>query len=418
MDTDLLRTQIARFSRHTFAAFIAELFEANSHGMSFEPLTEAGEDVFYQPFLDSYGMSIHSVYVLHFPPLELFNPSGQLAMDDPVLIRQLVRVRNLYKGRIGQWGMVSPCLKQDDALKELGILTNLFGVERSVYEQTLIPAYQRLKRFCGLKRPRVLVGSCDSFCDLVPEKTHRVFEKFTSRHFDGVTITVDPDGVTVSDFVNERTLRGGVVAATHLPYEPVYVSEAIRQRGILAKFQSLLNEAALEADLEEFMVAHYKELFGNHYDRVEAQLWLRFPDLDIDNRDRRLDVFLRNSVLNDWDLFEIKRPIAIAGNYRDIPVIAKEVTNAVHQVQNYAKILKQDKVKRHFASQGIEYYEPRLSVVIGRTPQIPHEQWRWLRTINENSVKIITFDDLLAELRCRLLDRYALLRELEQTSKP
>ena len=416
MDTKLLRNQISRFNRHTFARFVAQLFEADAPGMTFEPLRDAGEDVFYQPFLDSYGDSIHRVYVLHFPPLELFHPFRDLKMDDPVLIRRLVRIRNLYKGRVGHWGMVSPVLKADDALKELGIITNLFGCERNVYEETLIPAYQRAKRFCGLKKPRVIVGSCDSICDLVPEKTQRVFEQFCARYADGVAVSIRQDGVTVSDFISERPMSGGVLAVTESPYEPIFASTGLRQRSILTRFESLLAESPSESDLEDFIVAHYKYLFGSQYDRVETQLWLRFPDLDIGSRERRLDVFLRNSVLNDWDLFEIKRPVSVAGSYRDVPVIAKEVTNAIHQVQNYARILMQDKAKRHFASQGIEYYEPRLNVVIGRTPQIPHEQWRWLRTANEGAAKIITFDDLLVELKSRLTDRFAVLNDAEQSA--
>ena len=169
----------------------------------------------------------------------------------------------------------------------------------------------------------------------------------------------------------------------------------------------------MEAELEDFLVAHYKEIFGTKYDRVETQLWLHFPDVDITDRKRRLDVFLRNSVVNDWELFEIKRLTPVSSTYRDVPVIAREVTNAIHQIKNYARTLMQDKVKSHFAAQGIEYFVPKLSVVIGRTPAIPHDQWRWLKTENETSVNIITFDQLLSELRCRLQDRYSMLARLQ-----
>jgi hypothetical protein len=62
----------------------------------FHPLPEAGEDVFYQPLLDSYGGSIHRVYLLHFPPWQLFHPRFTSGMDDPILAQRLARIRNLY----------------------------------------------------------------------------------------------------------------------------------------------------------------------------------------------------------------------------------------------------------------------------------------------------------------------------------
>ena len=121
---------------------------------------------------------------------------------------------------------------------------------------------------------------------------------------------------------------------------------------------------------------------------------------------QRLDVFLRNSIANDWELFEVKRVIELTRTYRDVPVIAREVTYALHQLKNYARILAQDRVRKHFAKQGIEYYQPSLSLVVGKIPQIPQDQWRWLLSTNENGVKILTFDNLLAEMKMRLRDRY------------
>lgn len=414
MNTPLLKRQLARLNRHTFAAFVSELFSANHKSKGdeeFLALPEAGEDVYVQPLLDSYGSSIHRVYVLHFPPMELFRPSRELQMNDPTLVRQLVRVRNLYKERIGYWGMVSPCLRPGDALNVLGVLTNLCGLEEPVYQELLIPAYRRVARYCGLRRPPtpVIVGSCDSFVDLSPEETREAFDRLLIDHRDGLAVTLGESGAAVGEFVNDRSLAAGASVESAYPYEPVFISLAVEQRAIITQFQNLLNENATESKLEEFLRAHYKDIFGSQYDRIETQLWLRFPELDITGHDRRLDVFLRNSVVNDWELLEVKRPVNVTREYRDIPVFTREVTNAIQQIKNYKRALDQDKLKRHFAAEGITYYEPTLSVVIGRTPQIPHEQWRWLKS-SEASVKLLTFDDLLGELRCRLEDRYELFQ--------
>ena len=181
---------------------------------------------------------------------------------------------------------------------------------------------------------------------------------------------------------------------------------------VLCQFETLLKSDPKESQLEDFLAAHYQDVFGRKYDRIETQLWLRFPGVDIANKNRRLDVFLRNSVSNDWDLFEIKRLIPLSRTYRDVPVLASEVLNAIQQAKNYSRVLQQDSVKRHFAQQGIEYYEPCLNVVVGRTPEIPHEQWRWLQSISDMSVNIIAFDELIAELRLRLADKYAMLERM------
>ncbi|MGB9120119.1 MAG: Shedu anti-phage system protein SduA domain-containing protein, partial [Candidatus Angelobacter sp.] len=113
---------------------------------------------------------------------------------------------------------------------------------------------------------------------------------------------------------------------------------------------------------------------------------------------------------------EVKRPISLAATYRDVPSIVAEVLKAIHQIRNYQRILGQDKVKRHFATEGMEYYEPTLNLVIGRTPQIPQAEWRWLQTVNAQGVRIFTFDELLMELRHRYEDRYMMLERLVHPS--
>jgi hypothetical protein len=111
MDPSRIRKAIANLSRHAYSSFIVEFFSADGEKEGHEgfyPLPAAGEDVFYQPLLDSYGGSIHRVYLLHFPPWQLFHPREQPDLDDPVLAKKLARVRNLYKGEVGYWGWLIP----------------------------------------------------------------------------------------------------------------------------------------------------------------------------------------------------------------------------------------------------------------------------------------------------------------------
>ncbi|MGB0560268.1 MAG: Shedu anti-phage system protein SduA domain-containing protein [Spirulinaceae cyanobacterium] len=413
-DPNLTKKYITHLNHYAFTQFVTELFNQDllEQGMTeFRPFPDIGDDTFYQPYLDSYGESIHRVFLIHTPPLELFDPTREFNIDDPILLNRLARIRNHYKNCIGRWGKVDPYLEKDDALKTVGFLLNIADIDQLAYQDFLFPAYKRVKKFCGLKKPYTLLGSADSFVEKSPTSTGVALER-TLRKIDGISILIDNNGIKVREFSNERWLGSGVVKSTRSPYEPIFLNKAIHGRSILCAFESLLNSEPSESELEDFLVTYYKDVFGYKYDRIEAQLWLRFPDLDISGKDRRLDVFLRNSVSNDWELFEIKRPIRLTRTYRDAPTFSSEVHHSIQQVKNYARILSKDEVKKHFVKQGIEYFEPCLNLVVGRTPQMPHEQFRWLQSSGDSSVKILTFDNLVSELKCRLSERYAMLKDM------
>ena len=91
----------------------------------------------------------------------------------------------------------------------------------------------------------------------------------------------------------------------------------------------------------------------------------------------------------------------LSRTYRDVPVFMSEIYFAIQQIKNYKKILSQDLVKEKLSLEGIEYYHPELRLVIGSKPDISIDQWRWLKSTNENNLKIMTYDDLLAEMRIR-----------------
>lgn len=146
---------------------------------------------------------------------------------------------------------------------------------------------------------------------------------------------------------------------------------------------------------------YYKDIFGYKFDRIEPQIWLRFPELDIANKNRRMDIFLHNSIINDWELYELKKIIPLTKTYRDIPVFTSEINSSIQQIKNYYRILQNHSVKEKLQRDGIEYFEPTLSIVVGRTSELSHDMWRWLVTTNKE-IKILTYDDLLAEMSMRL----------------
>jgi hypothetical protein len=408
-DRDLLLAMLSRLNTNAFEAFVVELF--NDQRESFLRLDDVGDGIFRQSLVDSYGGSLESVYTLHYLPEALRDPSRLDVSEDPSLVRRLGKVRDYYRGKCGYYGMVSPDLARAAKLRALAILTNLGGIDEARYQSHLIPRYHQLAQSLDLYVSEFYVGSYDSFLDLNASGAKEAFQRFLTNNSEGISIRLNETDAHVTRFAYETSL-GGVSERRRYFLEPVFTSCRREQERTLAEFEALIRSETAEAVLEEFLVTHFREIFGSNYDRIETQIWLKFPDLDIADKSRRLDVFLRNSVISDWELFEVKRVVPLTRTYRDTPVIAREVSYAVQQVKNYARILSQESVRRRFAQEGIEYYEPSLHLVVGKTPQIPHSQWRWLVSSHDKEVKILTFDDLLGQMRRRAEDRSAFLQSL------
>lgn len=402
-NTAQLKKALSRLSSNAYIRFAFEMCGRSDSDDEAHWITQAGAGVFYQPLLDSYAGTLHSVFLVHYLPKDLFVSHEAFSVDDPELKQRVQRVRQIYKGQTGYFGMVSPELKRAQKLQSVAFLNNVIGWSKQSYEQTIIPAYEKLARRHGIRVP-LFVGSPDSFIDLNRESARDAFFKFLGQDHDGIRISIEATGPSVQHFSSESPL--GVVGDNFLnPLEPVFPSALVHRQSLDAEFESLLQAKPSEELLEKFVAANFKEIFGPEYDRIETQLWLRCPELDFGGKDRRLDVFLRNSVLGDWELLELKRVIPLTQSFRDIPVFCAEVNRAIQQAAYYAKLLKEDQVKRKFAAMGIEYFEPSVSLVIGRKPQIPHAQWRWLTAQKNHEVKLVTYDDLLGLLRCRLKER-------------
>lgn len=410
VDKNLLLTLLPRLNMTAFESFIIELF--NDRNEPFQHIQEIDEPVFKKPLLDSYGDSLESAFLLHYLPLELFSDLRKINVsEDPLIIQRLTKIRDYYKGKIGYFGLVSESMIKAAKLRSVAVLTNLGNLDKDYYQSTIIPQYSELANRLQLYVSAFLVGSYDSFLDLNAGGTKAAFQRFLNNYSEGISIRLDQSSASVSRFMTE-TVLGGVLKGSKQPCEPLFANLLQKEENILSEFEALIRSEALEDELEEFLVAHFQDIFGTNYDRIETQIWLRLPDLDISQKSRRFDVFLRNSVVNDWELFEIKRVFPLTRSYRDIPVIRSEVSYAVQQVKNYARLLSQDSVKMKFAEQGIEYYELSLNLVIGKSPQIPHKQWRWLQSNIDKDVKILTYDNLLNQMKQRIGDRLNFLRDL------
>ncbi|UXH76212.1 DUF4263 domain-containing protein [Roseateles amylovorans] len=405
MSAEIARRLLSRLTPSAFAAFTEAMFQSDE-----EPLAafrNAGNGVFVRPLRSSYGGSLHEVFVRHWTCGVQSTPSLNSITRDPFLRSTLRRIRSIYGNQLGAWGMVSPYIVPAKQLQSLAFLTNITGNAKDDYETEIVPRYAAAARKCGLRPPLVLVGSYDSYVDKVLGKTSSTLLDLLSRHSDGVRIACENETFSVQRYEVEGSLTGAIQRSEAVAYEPVYILSPQPGDDLLREFEHLLNSNAEESRLEAFLSANFRQVFGQKYDRIETQLWLKYPELDIAGRTRRTDLFMRNSITNDWELLELKRPdTRLATAYRSVPNLSRDVMGGVEQLRNYARILAQQSVRDSLRRRGIEYFQPDLTLVVGRSPTISVAQWRWLVS-SIHDVQVTTYGSLLDELRVRGAERGA-----------
>lgn len=405
LSPEVTRNLLTRLTPSAFAAFTEAMFQSDEEPLS--PLGDAGNGVFIQPLRSSYGSSLHTVFVRHWTCGVLSTPSLNAITRDPVLRSTLRRIRSIYANQLGAFGMVSPHIVPAKKLQSLAFLTNITGNARDDYETQIVPRYAAATRKCGLRPTQILVGSYDSYIDKSLDKTSSTLLDLLARHSDGVRIACDNEIYSVQRYEVESSLTGAILRPEAVAYEPVYILPPQPGDDLLKEFEHLLNSNAEESRLEAFLSANFRNVFGRKYDRIETQLWLKYPELDVAGKARRTDLFMRNSITNDWELLELKRPhTRLTTAYRSVPNLSREVIGGIEQLRNYARILAQQSVKDRFRQRGIEYFKPDLTLVIGRSPNITVEAWRWLVSATHD-VKIKTYGNLLDELRVRHAERGA-----------
>ena len=228
----------------------------------------------------------------------------------------------------------------------------------------------------------------------------KLIKDFILQDDTGICINLFDDQICATRFVAEREFDG-IIAHSDVIFQPI-IKKILDADDKLAEFNQLINEDTPESVLEDFLYTYYELIFGDKYDTLSTQVWLNFPEFDIGNRSRRLDIVMRNSTSKDWEIFELKRSsVKLTKAKTDVPMLASAVTNAITQLRNYRDILKRDTVKRAFAAEGIEYYNPTFNLVIGKRPNLPQKQWEWLLAQHKD-LNILTYGDLFDSAKSRL----------------
>jgi hypothetical protein len=400
MNDKFLKQILSTLDCDAFSKYVFELWklenssEANNY-IEIEPLPKIGEGVLEQYFYQDDFAGYHLIIPFYLP-LELFQAPEDVGVANPELLSGLKRYKRIMKQRIDEWKF---WINGNYTLPYFKFVTNFSGLEEEVYFNLLIPKFQELLNRLKIDA-LVAVGSCDSFVKMNPTSAAKAFENFLGTYQSELSISLQDGRFKIDGSMSEKYLTCGVLKQSKNPCESLLITKSNCQ--IIHEFESLLNEKTPERNLENFIKNHYKEIFGNQYDRVESQLWLKFPDLDIGNDNRRIDIFLRNSIERDWEIFELKKcKKKIARTERGIPIFVAEVIAAIQQLRNYQDILLQNTVREHFRNEGIEYFYPEMRLVIGRKPNISVNQWRRLKSSHENNIKILTYDSLLEEMSSR-----------------
>lgn len=400
MDNNRVLDYINKMDLHDFENFAAFFFENIYKGTISKHKTIKNALV---RDLEGAVRTYKGIYLPHCIPYELYKNPYDIPVDSPYLRKKLQIILDEYKNEFFPTLMTYHTGRLGNLLNSIYFINNIAGFPIGFYHDYLIDEYIKLTKSVGVDLDDEFtthVGSFDTFIASDPEIVVKLIDEYSSNNFD-VSFSMEEGNIKVQKCANHKYLTSGVGKITKFPYNSLVVEHFNDKSNILKEFEDLLNKYPTEDELEKFLGRYYKEIFGNNYDKIEMQLWLRFPEIDIANKNRRLDIFLHNNVINDWELFELKKIMPLTKSYRDIPVFRNEIYSAIQQLKNYDRILQNHEVKEKLKRDGIEYYEPSLNLVVGRTSTLPHDEWRWLATSNKD-IKILTYDNLLTEMSNRL----------------
>lgn len=390
MDIEKLRNIINYFDQNAFQSFFHEVVTFSDDGIK---IPERISDNIWASQAERFFQS-EEVFFLSYCPFQILNNFSVKNLDLNSIKNSMLYYEE--NKSISPWLPISG--------KTYYIINNFDSSKLNINDDKLIEYYEtEFNNLLPFSTPNIGVGNINTFFTAAEnniQKLNLIFEKFIKKYREGICISISPYQISTYEFLTQTELSG-VTKESQYILQPTIKLPCYNT--VLTEFNRIINSEAHENELEDFLKEYYQELFGYKYDRIETQLWLKFPDSDIGGRERRMDIFMRNAVENDWELFELKRADAnLVKSVSGIPMFTEIVHKAISQAKNYQKILNQDNVKRKFAAEGIEYYEPELNIVVGKKPSISQQQWRRIVTENSNGIKILTYDTILSEAAYRL----------------
>jgi Domain of unknown function (DUF4263) len=170
---------------------------------------------------------------------------------------------------------------------------------------------------------------------------------------------------------------------------------------VLDRLEHLINrEDAREHDLQIFFEQYPEFIRGDLGASVSPQVILQSES----GKRLRPDFIIKRADSTFVDILEIKRPIAtLLSGTLERPTLAREVLMAVAQMREYGEWFNDPANRLRFrARYGIDGFEPKLSLVIGRRQAFPNDEVR-ARVTRGLGVNVLTYDDLVAMAKLRRL---------------
>jgi hypothetical protein len=328
MDSSFAKDIISTFNCDTFSKFIFELW-------SYKDITETNtcietkyiNKLGYLPFESKKTIyttndkilidkQVFTLVIPFFVPFETLNSIDKIT--EKYIKTILKKYRQIEDDRYRSW--FYPC----DGMyymPNISFVTNYQGIELDKYYDYIIPVFDKIVDKIGLD-VNVAVGSIDSFFEFQEQATIHTLSKFIKQYSTGLVFSFG-DKISVNNFLSTKAIPNEINGYSSI-YEPLVLLK--NQLDILLEFEELLNKNCKESTLETFMKEYYQIIFGPQYDRIESQIWLQCKNFDIVGKDRRVDLFLRNSSNCDWELFELKKAKnKVISNRKSVPNFRKEI---------------------------------------------------------------------------------------------
>ena len=367
-------------------------------------------------YLGDVFKQIIDLTIVDYIPHELFIYPWDVPYDNPFIRRKIELLKKEFfldknNSYLARFSGISP----PASINKLSFITNFVGsrAEQIFFNEEhhdfASKAYLKIIEEMEFDKEvgynvDVKLGSPYIFVVNAPKQSQMALECLKKEVLSQFAIEFSPEtGYEVNEVQQGKYISSGVGRLSHNIYLPQIILP--HKNKVAEALQRLLNSNPSEKALQDFFIANYKIIFNGRYDRIESELALRFPESDINNQNRRIDLFAHDIINNDWDLIEFKKITKLTGMYRGVPILSQEISGAIMQLRNYADLLKQDKVKDFFKKDGIEYYQPSLKLIVGGDANVSHKQWRNLiaEKAAENKVRLITYEDVIAEIKSRYI---------------
>lgn len=170
-------------------------------------------------------------------------------------------------------------------------------------------------------------------------------------------------------------------------------------QSILDEFQAVLNDPRTrELDIQRFLERHPEILKSLGYTECRPQVILSEPG----KHDLKPDFLLHKPGNCGFDILDLKLPSAVISRQNPYPRMSHEITKAIGQLRAYRNYflnpMNRDRfIKKH----GIDYYEPKLIVAIGRQLQYTDPTIREEIQQQIRDVRLMTYDELSAYAKSR-----------------